>query len=48
MSSSGEIVVEALNNVTTKHVCDICGEEHDSERQAAKCAAECLKSTTLT
>jgi hypothetical protein len=47
MSDTGEIVAEALRNVSTKYVCDICGEEHDSEQQAARCAVSCRENPYL-
>jgi len=41
-SSSGEKVAEATQYVSEKYVCDICGEEHATHREAVKCASDCL------
>lgn len=41
MSATGKEVAEALGLVSKKFVCEICGEEHDSEQEAAKCVLEC-------
>jgi len=41
--SSGREVVEALDLVSKKFVCEICGTEYDTEQDAAMCAVDCVE-----
>jgi len=41
IGGSGKEVAVALGLVSKKFVCEICGDEHDSEQEAAKCVLDC-------
>jgi hypothetical protein len=41
--SQGKEVVEALDLVSKKFFCEICGDEHDSEQEAAMCVVDCVE-----
>ena len=39
--NEGKMVSEAVGLVSKKFVCDICGSEHDTEKEAIKCVVSC-------